>query len=65
MIAFLMVVDDVLGHGLLEVTLAEGNDAIETFMFDGANEALGMGVRIRRPPRRLHHPNAAIAQQPP
>jgi hypothetical protein len=52
MIAFLMIVDDVLGHGLLEVPLAEGNDAIETFLFDGADEALGVGIRIRRPPRR-------------
>ena len=34
MIAFLMIVDDVLGHGLLEVPLAEGNDAIKTFSFE-------------------------------
>jgi hypothetical protein len=24
-----------------------------------------MSIRIRRPPRRLHNPDAAIAQQPP
>jgi len=65
MIALAMIVDDVLGHGLLEVPLAEGNYAIETFMFDGADEALGVGIRIRRPPRRLHNPDAAIAQQSP
>jgi hypothetical protein len=65
MIALVMIVCDVLGHGLLEVPLAEGNDAIETFMFDGADEALGVRIRIRRPPRRLHNPDAAIAQQPP
>jgi hypothetical protein len=50
MIALVMIVHDVIGHGLLEVPLAEGNDAIETFMFDGADEALGVGIRIRRPP---------------
>ncbi len=32
MIALVMIVDDVLGHGPLEVPLAEGNYAIETFM---------------------------------
>jgi hypothetical protein len=34
MIAFLMIVDDVLGHGLLEVPLAEGNDTFQTFALD-------------------------------
>ena len=48
-IAFVMIVRDVLGHGLLEVPLAERNDAIETFLFDGPDEALGVGIRIRRP----------------
>ena len=33
-------------------------------MFDGPDEALGVGIRIWRPPGRLHNPNAAIAQQP-
>jgi len=51
MIALVMIVDDVLGHGLLEVPLAEGNCAIETFMFDGADEALGVGIGVSR---RLH-----------
>jgi hypothetical protein len=32
MIAFVMIVRDVLGHGLPEVPLAERNDAIETFL---------------------------------
>ena len=63
MIAFVMIVRDVLGHGLPEVPLAERNDAIETFLFDGPDEALGVGIRIRRPPRRLHNADAAIAQQ--
>ena len=63
-IAFLMIVDDVLGHSLLEVPLAEGNYAIKTFMFDGADEALGVGIRVRRPPtasaqRGCRHRSAA------
>jgi hypothetical protein len=64
MIAFVTIVDDVLGHSPLEVPLAEGNDAIETFVFDGADEALSVSIRIRRPPWRLHNPDAALAQQP-
>ena len=65
MIAFVMIMHDILGHGLPEVPLAERNDAIETFLFDGPDEALGVGIRIRRPPRRLHNSDAPIAQQPP
>jgi len=38
MIAFVMIMRDVLGHGLAEVPLAERNDAIETFLFDGPDE---------------------------
>jgi hypothetical protein len=34
-------------------------------MCDEADEALGVGIRIRCPPRRLHNPDAAMAQQPP
>ena len=64
MIAFVMIVRDVVRHGQPKVPLAEWNNAIETFLFDGPDEALGVGIRIRRPPRRLHNPNAAIAQQP-
>ena len=32
-----------------------GDEAIQTFMFDRPNEALGMRIRIRRPPRGLHN----------
>src|SRR4029453_3613022 len=60
-IAFLMIVDDVLGHSLLEVPLAEGNYAIKTFMFDGADEALGGGIRVRR--RRSSPPPFASRSQ--
>ena len=63
MVAFVMIVRDVLGHGLPKVALAKRNDAIETFPFDGPDEAFSVGIRIRRPPRRLHNPDTAIAQQ--
>ena len=61
MIAFVMIMRDVLGHGLLEVPLAERNDAIETFLFDGPDEALSVGICIGRLPRRLHNMDAGIA----
>ena len=62
MIAFVMIMRDVLGHGLPEVPLAERNDAIETFLFDGPDEALGVGIGIGRLKRRLHHMYAGILQ---
>ena len=64
MIAFAMIMRDVLRHGVPKVPFAKWNDAIETFLFDSPDEALGVGIRIRRPPRRLHDADAAIAQQP-
>jgi hypothetical protein len=63
MIVFVMIVHDILGHGLLEVPLAHRNNAMETFMLDGPDEALSVGIRIRRAPRRLHYPDA-FTQQP-
>src|SRR5687767_303475 len=65
MIAFTMIMRDVLGHGVPNVPFAKGNDAIEAFLFDGPDETLSVGIRIRRPPRGLHNPNAALIQQPP
>ena len=65
MIAFVMIVRDVLGHGLPKVPLAERKEAIQTFMFDRPNEALSMRIRIRRPPRGLHNADATRAQQLP
>lgn len=65
MIAFAMIVHDIFGHRVPEVSLAERNDAIETFMFDRADETLGVGLRIRRPARRLHNSDPLIAEQPP
>ena len=64
MIAFVMIVNDILGDRLPEVALAERNYPIQAFMLDGPDEALSVGIRIRRPPRRLHNSNAFITQQP-
>ncbi len=61
MIAFAMIVRDVLGQGLPEMPLAERNDAIETFLFDGPDEALGVRVRIGRLKRRLHDMYAELS----
>ena len=46
MIAFVMITCDILGHGLAEVPLAERNDAIETFLFDGSDETLGVAMAL-------------------
>jgi hypothetical protein len=47
-IAFVMIVRELLGHGLPKVLLAERNEAIEIFIFVRPNEALSMRIRIRR-----------------
>jgi hypothetical protein len=46
------------------VPLAERNDAIETFLFDGLNEALGVGVGIGRLEWRLHDIYPGIFEHP-
>ena len=53
MIPFAMIVGDKLRDRLSKVAVAERNQAVETFLFDRAHEAFGVGVRIRRPIRRL------------
>ena len=51
-----MVVRDELEDGPSKVALPERDDAIQTFLFDGAHEALGVRVGIRGAIRRLGHP---------
>ena len=58
MITLVMIMLDVLGQRVPDVPLAERNDAMETFLFDGADEALGVGIRIRCPPRGVHDADA-------
>ena len=38
---------------------------METFLCDGADEALSVGIRIRCPPRGLHDADTTLAQQLP
>ena len=45
--AFVMVMRDILGDGLPEMTLPERHKAIQTFLLDGAHEALSVGIGIR------------------
>ena len=42
MIAFAMIMRDVLGLHVPKVPFAKLSDAIETFLFDGPDEALSM-----------------------
>ena len=55
MIAFAMIVRDVFGHDLPEVPLAQWNEAIETFLFDRADETLSVGIGVSS---RLHRQRA-------
>src|SRR5262245_51564501 len=53
MVPFAMIMDDKLGARATEMPLTERNHPIQTHLFDRADEALGVGVRIRRLVRRL------------
>jgi hypothetical protein len=46
MIPFAVVVLDVLRDGRSEVPLAERNQPVQAFFFDGSHEPFGVGVRI-------------------
>jgi hypothetical protein len=59
--AFAVVMRDILGDGLPEVVLSERHKAIQTFLFDGAHEALGMGVGIRRAVGGLHDSKPGVS----
>jgi hypothetical protein len=53
MIPFAMIVGDKLRGGSSKMALAQRDQPIETFLFNRADEALCMRVRVRRPiPRR-------------
>ena len=47
-----MVVLDVLMDDEAEVTLPEENHPVETLLFDGPDEPLGMGVQVRASRRK-------------
>jgi len=62
MIPFVMIASHELGDGSSKVALTDRYDPIETFPFDGSHEALGVGIRIGRLIRRLHHADPRLAQ---
>ena len=62
MIPLAMIVGDKFGDGPSKMALAERNQPIETFLFDRADEAFGVGVRIRRPIRRLDDAEPGVLQ---
>jgi hypothetical protein len=49
-----MIVRHELCDGSSKVALADRDDPIETFLFDGSHEAFGVGIRIGRPIQCLH-----------
>ena len=59
---FAQVVGHVLGDGPAEVAFPEGHQAIQTFLLDGADEALRVRVRIRGPERRLDDLHPGLLQ---
>jgi hypothetical protein len=56
-----VVVIDIDPEHAFEVTAVEDQQPVETLRADGPDEALGDGVRLRRPHRRLHNPDGFAA----
>ena len=57
-----MVMRYELGDGVSKVALPERHDAMQTFLFDGAYEALGVCIGIRGAIRRLDHPQPCVRE---
>ena len=62
MIAFAMVVLDVLGDRAPEMALAERYDSMEAFLLDRPHEAFGVGIRVRRVVRSAHDLDSGLTQ---
>jgi hypothetical protein len=60
--AFAVVVLDVDAQDAFEVAAADDQEPVETFRSDRADEALGVGVRLRRSHRRVDHPDPFAAE---
>ena len=56
-----VAVVDVDAEDAFEVATVEDQQPVETLRTDGSDEALGNGIRSRRPHRRLHRPDALAA----
>ncbi len=59
---FAMVVRHEFGDGVSKVAFPERHDAMQTFLFDGADEALGVCVGIRGAIRRLDDPQPSVRE---
>ena len=59
---FAMVVRHELRDGVSKVALPERHNAMQTFLFDGAYEALGVRIGIRGALRRLDHSQPGVRE---
>jgi hypothetical protein len=55
MTSFAMIVDQVLRDVPSQVTLARGDDSIQTFLLDRAPDMLGLRITVRRPDRSRYY----------
>jgi hypothetical protein len=55
-----VVVGEVLGQDVLEMTTSDDEDPVQTFSADGADQALSEGVRPRGSNRGLDDPDASV-----
>jgi hypothetical protein len=62
--ALAVVVRGVGARHLLEVAAADDQESVETFGADGADEALGVGIRLRGEDRRVDHLDPLAAECP-
>ena len=62
MIPFAVIMADKLRDRAAKMTLTEGNQSVETLFFDRADEALGKGIGIWRPIRRLNDTESRVLQ---
>jgi hypothetical protein len=61
--AFAVVVLDVDPQNVFEMAAAEDQQPVETLVADGADESLGVGVRLRRLHGRVDHLDSFTAEQ--
>ena len=62
MVPLPVVVLDILVDKLSEVSLTQRHDSAETFLFDGANEPLGIGIEIGTARWKTHGADAAAPE---
>jgi hypothetical protein len=62
MVPFPMIMGHTLGYGPSNMALADWNHPNEAFLCDGTDQAFGVGVRVRRPIRRLDDAQPRVLQ---